>query len=219
MNDEVKMLTREGTIDVMGSDSEFNTISVLRDEASRVLEPTPGQGRAWTRPRAARLVRADSVMRETLRMQSLGSRNLIRKVMVDGLVTDGGVRLPRGAHVAFLGQPTHHDEDRYEGAGRYDPFRFSRAREREAPGAGGGTSSAFVSTSPDFLPFGTGRHACPGRFLVDLELKMIITYVLARYDLRFPDSYGGERPPNVWKAEIQVPPDDVKIMVRRREEA
>lgn len=199
---------------------------MLRDEAARVLG---GQHPAWTRPNVARMTRSDSAMRETLRMQQLGVRNLIRKVMVDGLVTDGGVRLPRGANVGFLGQPTHYDGEKYEEPGKFDPFRFSRVREASEGAAAaataqlgggsavkGGTASAFVSTSPDFLPFGNGRHACPGRFLVDFELKMIITYVLTNYDVRFPDSYGGTRPPTVWKAEMQVPPDDVKIMVRRK---
>lgn len=221
----------------MGSDSEFNTIAILRDEATHILEHNPSdsgqsspQQGGWTRANVAKMTKADSVMRETLRMQSLGGRNVVRKVLVDGLVSDSGVALPRGSLVGFLGQPVHHDEDKYEDAGQFDPFRFSRIREREAvrdqnegatAGTAGtavksGTSWAFVSTSPDFLPFGTGRHACPGRFLVDFELKMIISYVLAHYEVRFPDSYGGKRPPNQWIAEINIPPSDVKILVKRR---
>lgn len=218
----------------MGSDSEFNTIAILRDEATHILEPnasgsgqrSPQRG-GWTRANVAKMTKADSVMRETLRMQSIGGRNVVRKVLVDGLVTDSGVALPRGSLVGFLGQPVHHDEAKYEDAGQFDPFRFSRIREREAvrdqkegetagTAVKSGTSSAFVSTSPDFLPFGNGRHACPGRFLVDFELKMIISYVLAHYEVRFPDAYGGKRPPNQWIAEINIPPSDVKILVKRR---
>ena len=78
---------------------------------------------------------------------------------------------------------------------------------------------SFLTTSADFLPFGHGKHACPGRFLIDFELKMIIAYVLMNYDVKFPDVYGGKRPANRWLAEAYLPPDDAKILVKRRKAA
>ncbi|KAF5860355.1 hypothetical protein ETB97_001716 [Aspergillus alliaceus] len=66
-------------------------------------------------------------------------------------------------------------------------------------------ANPFVATSPDYLPFGHGDHACSGHFLVDFELKMIVAYILKHYDLGFPREYNGKRPSNRQVAELQAP--------------
>lgn len=76
--------------------------------------------------------------------------------------------------------------------------------------------NSFVTTAPDYLPFGHGRHACPGRFLVDFELKMTMAFILKHYDLELPAEYNGQRPRNRQIAELTAPPKGVKIRVRRR---
>jgi cytochrome P450 len=201
-------------LNIIGSDAEFNTISVLREEISRVLGGTP----SWTKAKVAQMTRADSVARETLRLDSFGGRAVMRKVLVDGLVTEDGTALPKGAMISFLGRPAQVDATKFDNPLEFDPFRFSRQREAAAdehgkPGCG---HLSFVSTSPEHLPFGHGKHACPGRFLVDFELKMIISYVLINYDVKFPPEYGGQRPENRWRAEANFPPDGARILIKRR---
>ncbi|OJJ46552.1 hypothetical protein ASPZODRAFT_66197 [Penicilliopsis zonata CBS 506.65] len=204
-------------LNILGSDAEYNTIAVLRDEATRIMGSEDGNGR-WTKAKLSKMVQADSVARETLRCHSFGGRAVFRKVMVDGLETDTGLKLPQGCLFSFLSQPAHTDEATYEDPDQYDPFRFSRLREKASNGGDPseiGTLS-FVTTSPDHLPFGHGKHACPGRFLIDFELKMIISYVLSNYDVKFPEEYNHQRPPNKWLTEAILPPDGVKVLVRRR---
>ena len=222
-------------LNILASDREYNTVAVLRDEADRVLGQAPGLEHGgqvvWTKALVSQLVKADSAARETLRLHSFGGRGVFRMVMTPGgVVTPGGHRLPEGTTMSFLGQPASTDPETVEDPLKYDPFRFSRGRDADGGGGGGGggektttTSSggasaaaSFVTTSPEFLPFGHGKHACPGRFLVDFELKMIISYVLRNYDMRFPDEYGGKRPPNRWISEALFPPEGARIMVRRR---
>ncbi|KAL4810621.1 cytochrome P450 [Aspergillus unguis] len=197
-------------LDILGSDTEYNTIAILRDEVSRIL----GTGTEWTKAKVSKMTKADSVARETLRCHAFGSRAVLRKVMADGVTTDAGVNLPKGSLVSFLSHGIHSDESIYEDPFKYDPFRFSRIREADTESKTG--SMSFVSTGSSFLPFGHGKHACPGRFLVDFELKMIIAYVLTKYDVKFPVEYGGERPPNRWMAEVIAPPAGVKVLVKRR---
>lgn len=201
-------------LNIIGSDSEFNTIAALRDESDRILGPDPDV--RWTKALASQLSKADSASRETLRLNSFGGRSVMRKVLVDNFRTDQGDALPKGTVISFLGQPAQTDEKTLDDPLKYDPFRFSRMREDAASRSDKVPAVSFVTTSPEFLPFGHGKHACPGRFLIDFEMKMILNYVLRNYDLKFPDEYKGRRPPNTWLAEALFPPDGVKILVRRR---
>ncbi|RDW57887.1 cytochrome P450 [Aspergillus mulundensis] len=202
-------------LNILASDSEYNTIAVLRDE----IEQTLGSDPAWTKSSISKMLKADSVARETLRCHSFGGRSFFRKVLVVGVVTDTGLSLPKGTLFCFLSQQPHMDEQVYPDARKYDPFRFSRAREAASDPNSSKTSSpslSFVSTGPNYLGFGHGKHACPGRFLVDFELKMVMAYVLTHYEIRFPEEYKGERPRNRWMAEAVVPPEGVRVLVKRR---
>ncbi|TPX07256.1 uncharacterized protein E0L32_010850 [Thyridium curvatum] len=200
-------------LNILGSDAEHNTVAVLRDEMRRVVPPGLGAAR-WTRANVAKMTRADSLIRETLRAHSVGGRVMFRTVAAEGgLTTNTGVHLPKGSLISFLSQPAHMDGEVLEDAAAFDPFRFSRIREASADGP----SLAMVATSHQYLPFGHGRHACTGRFLVDFEMKMMMTYVLSHYDIKFPDEYGGKRPENKWLTEVLLPPFGAKMMVRRRE--
>ncbi|KAL4877358.1 cytochrome P450 [Aspergillus karnatakaensis] len=198
-------------LNVLASDAEYNTISLLREEVAQVL----GNSTEWTKAKVSKMVKADSVARETLRLHSFGGRAVFRKVLVDGVETDAGIKLPKGTVFSFLSQPAQLDEETYEDPFKYDPFRFSRVREAATDPAKSNTLS-FVSTSADFLAFSHGKHACPGRFLVDFELKMIMAYVLTHYDLKFPEEYNNKRPPNRWMAEALAPPAGVRILAKRR---
>lgn len=103
----------------------------------------------------------------------------------------------------------------------------------------------FVATSPTYLGFGHGRHACPGRFFAANELKLLIAYLLTRYDIQMVlESDGsveessrrgaqgaaqgyndcnisgngkGIRPECFWAGPNHVPPMGAKVRVRRRE--
>lgn len=198
-------------LNVIGSDAEFNTIAALREEFDRVLLDS----NVWTKTKVNQLSKADSCARETLRVHTFGNRAAFRKVMVDGLTTQEGHRLAKGTMISVL-TTVHHDEDAFEDALKFDPFRFSRAREDAVARGETPPTNSLVTTGPDFLAFSHGRHACPGRFLVDFELKMILAYVLRNYDIAFPAVYGGKRPANYWLAEAVFPPDGVKIVVKRR---
>lgn len=213
---QTSILVSNMLLNIISSDAKFDTISTLRNEIHRVVG-TENHGK-WTKYQVAQMVKCDSVARETLRLNSFSNRGLFRKVLVDGLVTEEGIRLPKGSYISFLGHPLQRDPESFENPLQYDPFRFSRVREEAADDEGkpGLTNLSFVSTSPQHLPLGHGNHSCPGRFLVDFELKMIIAHILAKYDLEFPVEYDGKRPGNVWLAEAYSLPPDARIRVKRR---
>ncbi|UNI18312.1 hypothetical protein JDV02_004586 [Purpureocillium takamizusanense] len=220
-------------LNILGSDPEFDTIAVLRDEVARVIGPggSPGHAdhtgssRAWTKAKVAAMVHTDSAARETLRINAFANRAIFRKVMVDGLTTEDGISLPKGSFVSFFSQPPNTDSEYYEEPLKFDPFRFSRsmngaaggdAANNKDPSAGEAGGPKYVSTSERYLSFGHGKHACPGRFLVDFELKMMVACILTRYDIKLPAAYQGRRPRGRWVAEAHLPPHGARIMVKRR---
>ncbi len=76
--------------------------------------------------------------------------------MVDKDITlSDGTFLPKRTLVAVPAYSTHRDDAVYADAAVFDPFRFSRMRERE----GEGTKHQFVNTSVEYISFGHGKHA------------------------------------------------------------
>ncbi|EXJ92197.1 hypothetical protein A1O3_00747 [Capronia epimyces CBS 606.96] len=91
----------------------------------------------------------------------------------------------------------------------------------------------FIATSPTYLGFGHGRHSCPGRFFAANELKLLVAYLLTRYDIQMVvegtsgaagnDGLNGNgngrgvRPECYWAGPNHVPPMGAKVRVRRSE--
>lgn len=213
-------------LNVVGSDGEFDTVRVLRDEVTRILgEGDDTTAKHWTKAKVSAMVRADSVGRETLRVNSFIGRTVQRLVVApQGVVTEDGIHLAPGTMVSILAHQVQTDPDRFDDPLKFDPYRFSRVREAamdpEAVAAGTGkvplNTLSMVATSSDYLAFSHGKHACPGRFLVDFELKMILAYAVMNYHLEFPKEYEGKRPDNTWFAGFGIPPLEVKLRVKRR---
>jgi cytochrome P450 len=205
-------------LNILGSDAEYNTINELRNELlTQFGAEEVDRSSRWTKAGIAKLVKADSIARETLRLYSFQNRTLFRKVMVDGVKTDDGIELPKGSILSWLLQPLHTDPAIFPDPLKFNPWRFSEMRENGTDMHENQTST-FVSLT-QVLSFGRGRHACPGRWLVDFEAKMIISRILLDYDIKFPSAYGGKRPRNRWVAEAYVLPKEAKMLVRRRTRA
>ncbi|KAK7430970.1 hypothetical protein QQZ08_002499 [Neonectria magnoliae] len=160
------------------------------------------------------VLRADSVGHKTLRLNSFGNQSTFRKIMAGDFKTPDGTHIPQGTPISSFSQPGYTDVSTAEDPDKFAPFRFSRLREQAGDK---GLPLGLVSTSQEFLTFSHGNYACPGRFLIDLELKMVLTHVLRNYNLEFPEEYNGQRPPNTWLAGAVFSPKGVKIMVKRRE--
>ena len=150
-------------------------IAAIREECSRVHRECGG---IWNKQSLSKLIRTDSAIRESMRVSNFALRSINRKVVAKEGVRmeeEGGrtVFLPYGSRLAVDEQNRHHDADVYPDPDRFDAFRFSRPREEyDAPLAAEGAKSdgylkmrnlSMISTGENFLAFGHGRHACPGR--------------------------------------------------------
>jgi cytochrome P450 len=67
----------------------------------------------------------------------------------------------------------------------------------------------------DYLPFGHGRHACPGRFFAATELKGMLAHVM-NYDVKLDESANGVRPLNMHFGFSRVPNTKAKVYFRKR---
>ncbi|KAL4737600.1 cytochrome P450 [Aspergillus similis] len=198
------MLTPSVLYDILESDAEYNTIAELQEELLGVLGE-PSQDQHWSRREATQMIKLDSVLRESLRTNTLVGQTMPRKVMVANLQTPDGYTLPRGATVALLARAVQTDPDIYPNPSKFIPFRHV------VPGG-----KRFPATGEDFLAFGHAQYACPGRFLVSVELKMLVAHILRHYHIELPAEYGGKRPKAVWLTDLKLPPQQGVIRVKRR---
>ena len=72
----------------------------------------------------------------------------------------------------------------------------------------------IVATSPKFLPFGCGRHACPGHYFAACKLKIMLAHTVLNYDVKMEND--GVRPADVWLASSCIPDLKGKVMFCKR---
>jgi cytochrome P450 len=201
--------------DLASSNKEH--IDELRDEIASVLAANNGE---WNKRSMAAMVKLDSTMRESLRLNSFTPVTTMRAVVnPKGVRTPtSNVHLPPGTTVVFPMYPVLRDPEFYTEPNTFKPFRFAQKHVDEA-GSGATnldyTRQAWVTTSPGYAVFGHGRHACPGRFFASAELKLLLAYILMNYDIEALD----KRPENMVIGLNQGPPMTATVKVRRRTSA
>jgi cytochrome P450 len=191
--------------------SKPEVIDELREEITSVLA---AHGWQWTKRALAQLEKLDSAMRESARLSSILSVGLGRVVVAEeGVTTPSGVHLPKGTHVSVPVYSVMRDETVYADAETYSPFRFSKQQNNQ-------TDEQYVkrapialpTTGPDFLVFGHGKHACPGRFFAAAELKLILAHAILNYDFETLPA----KPEGPWYGVTRLPPMKATMKVKRR---
>jgi cytochrome P450 len=79
----------------------------------------------------------------------------LRKAVQDVTLIDGSV-IPKGTYVCPATQAMHTDEEFYESATTFNPFRFAEMRTGDENDA---VRYQFPSTGVDYMSFGHGRNA------------------------------------------------------------
>ncbi|KAK0244007.1 cytochrome P450 [Armillaria nabsnona] len=176
----------------------------LRDEIKTVIE-TDG----WTKQAMGKMRKLDSFLQETERIYGVGPLGISRTVRKDFTFSDGTV-VPAGAHLSVATAATHFDADKYEDPYEFKPWRFSKMREQD----GESIHHQMVTPRLDYILFGTGRAACPGRFFAVNELKTLMSHVLMNYDVKMENP--GQVPPSTWFGASQLPNMKANVMFRKR---
>jgi cytochrome P450 len=84
----------------------------------------------------------------------------------------GGVRYPPGVVLIVSAYLVHHDPDIYPEPYAFRPERFLESAGGKAPG------------TYTWLPFGGGRRRCLGASFAMVEMKVVLSAVLGRYELQ-----------------------------------
>ncbi|PON27756.1 hypothetical protein TGAM01_v203523 [Trichoderma gamsii] len=207
--------------DLLSSEPESGILDILRAE---IIANKPKSG-PWTKAALSNLVRLDSSIRESQRLSNFLATVIERKVVSENGVynPDLDLTFPKGSYVVLNLEGTHHCEDLYENAESYDPLRYSRMREawdaksdeekRNEPEEGTRMRGlGMVTTSPQHLAFGHGRHACPARFFVSHEFKLILATIILDYDIKMTS----KKPERQWIGRSVIPSRKTEIQIRKR---
>ena len=197
-------------IELAWSKQEY--LSQLRAEIETCLAETNNQ---WTKRAVAKMVKLDSSLRESSRLNSFQPAGLGRVVMSPhGVKTpsSGEVIIPQGASVVVPAYNAHRDPTVYPDPETFHPFRFvdQGSSEKGVKSA----SSSYVNTGCDYLAFGSGKYACTGRFFAAVELKVMLAYIILNYDIDVQE--GCRRPESRWVVWNVIMPLDATIRVRKR---
>lgn len=71
----------------------------------------------------------------------------------------------------------------------------------------------FASTAEDAFDWGGGPHACPGRFMAEVTIKLILISLVKRYDMKLPQG-DRERPAESRRFMDLTPDTSVPVLLR-----
>jgi cytochrome P450 len=179
----------------------------IRTEVLEAVESADG----WNKTSLAKFRKLDSLLKEVGRVYGLSMLGLNRIAMRDVHLPDGTL-IPAGYQVSVDLRTVHFNPDVYPNPNQFDAFRFSKLRESEDSDI----KHSFTTVGNDFLPFGVGRHACPGRFFASMEIKIMLALILVNYDVSFIPGTT-ERPKNVFFTGGIVPDPKAQLVFKRRQ--
>ncbi|KAK0448919.1 cytochrome P450 [Desarmillaria tabescens] len=161
----------------------------------------------WTKAAMGKMNQLDSFIKEAQRRYgSVSVFSMARLVKKDFVFSDGTV-VPAGNQIAVAAQSIHMDEGKYEDPLEFKPWRFYDMRKEE----GESNRHQMISLDLDYVLFGNGRPACPGRFFAVNELKTLMSYVLVNFDVKMD-----KVPEAGWFLSDRYLNPDSKVLFRKR---
>ncbi|GKT80743.1 cytochrome P450 monooxygenase [Colletotrichum tofieldiae] len=151
---------------------------IIKDLQKEALDVLNDGG--WKKTSLYSMKLLDSVIKESQRIKPLQLASMQRVATADVTLSDGTL-IPKGTCVCVSSHALW-DPEVYPEPEKWDGYRFYRMREQ----TGKENVSQLVSTSPEHLGFGHGKHACPGRFFAANEIKIALVHILLQYEWKIP---------------------------------
>ncbi|KAH9000281.1 cytochrome P450 [Lactarius akahatsu] len=178
-------------------------IEPLRHEVETVVAEE-----GWTKAGMDKMHKIDSFLRESLRFDAVLA---LGRIVLRPFTLSNGVTVPAGTLVVVPSAAVHMDEEFYPNPEEFDGFRFAKLRERDGVAVAGHQAT---STSTEYLAFGHGRHACPGRFFAANVVKALLAHVVVTYDIKFAE---GQEAPRSFIINSLRMPGKAEAMFRKRQ--
>lgn len=169
----VHTTSENGTVVLYRVMQHPEVIPEILEEVNQVMA---GKDRVMDGEDIKSMAKLDSLCRETMRLKniylSLPHRNVGKEPIT---LSNGSVVKP--GHDVIINYWNNHSHNRMTGSldNSFKPFRFVD-QDKQASKVGN-----------DFLPFGLGKHACPGRWFALQEIKTLIAQLLQDYHFEAVD--------------------------------
>ncbi|KAI1114346.1 cytochrome P450 [Nemania sp. NC0429] len=176
-----------------------NALAEVREEVERVSQNELKGSPVWTCHALGELKLMDSFMKETLRMKPFQKATVQRYAMTTYTFKDG-LQVPAGTVISFPNLRYNTDSSTMSEASTFDGKRW--LHRRFVPGM---SKFQFASTTEDAFNWGAGPHACTGRFMAEVTIKLMLICLIAKYDMKLSEE-GPERPAE-FKRFLDLAPD------------
>ena len=202
-------------------------VSILKKELDSVLEESGGE---WTLESMGKLRMLDSFIKETLRYNGhltgeyfpslwssagglkeyVATATFQRKALRPITLSDG-THIPSGTFTFSPANAISFDSNIYPNPDTFDGLRFYSMRQGSVEEE---KKYQLTSITKTQMQFGSGRHACPGRWFASHEIKLVLAAVLDRYDVKLKDGEG--RPRSIVFQTNQFPDPKAEIVFRSK---
>ncbi|KAL2284627.1 hypothetical protein FJTKL_08726 [Diaporthe vaccinii] len=182
-------------------------VPMLREEIEYVLKDYGGE---WTLESMGKLQKLDSFLKETLRHSGHLTATFQRKALQPITLSDG-THIPPGTMTFSPANAVNFDPEIYPDPEKFDGLRFYKLRQASE---GDANRYQLTSITKTQLQFGSGRHACPGRWFAAHQNKLVVAAVIQQYDIKFKDGEG--RPKGILFQTNQFPDPKAEVLFRTR---
>ncbi|KAG7044266.1 cytochrome P450 [Colletotrichum scovillei] len=182
-------------------------VEPLRDEINDAVDRL-----GWSKAAFHEMKLLDSVLKESQRRKPLAMTFMHRLVLEDTTLSNGDT-IPKGSVIGVSADKLW-DPNVHENPERFDGYRF--VRMRESGDSKVANQAHLVSTSPNHLAFGYGKHACAGRFFAAHESKMALSNILRRYDWKLAPVSANEKPLEFGLVLVANPKARISMRLRQR---
>ena len=135
---------------------------------------------------------------------------MIRIALQDYTFAQTGTFIPQGTLLNVATHDAHFNGDTYADPTKFDGLRFVKLKSQAVSNE---RHFDLTTATTEFLNFGSGVHACPGRFFAANEIKLIFAHAVLNYDIKLEN--GGVRPLNKnFKASCRPDPT-IKLLFRK----
>lgn len=124
-----------------------------------------------------------------------------------------GAKIPKGYTAFSPANAINFDPELYPNPDTFDGLRFYNLRHSAPENE---KKYQLTSLTVEQMQFGAGRHACPGRAIAGHQVKLILSNLLNKYELKLKN--GENRPKTVLFQTNQFPDPQGQILFKDRKE-